>query len=86
MSAASQSSAMSSSGTATAGSSLFRTYIPSILESMPSDWRGTTFNNSNLLGRETFTKILVTLLQHKQSADTQRMSTQLSFILPRPRC
>eukprot|EP00038_Savillea_parva_P030138 m.75787 g.75787 ORF g.75787 m.75787 type:complete len:638 (+) comp9019_c0_seq2:73-1986(+) len=76
MSAASQSSAMSSSGTATAGSSLFRTYIPSILESMPSDWRGTTFNNSNLLGRETFTKILVTLLQHKQSAGHTHVGTE----------
>jgi hypothetical protein len=28
--------------------------IPEILANMPNEWRGTTFRNSNLLGREKF--------------------------------
>ncbi len=39
--------------------------IGSILEAMPAEWRGTTFNNSNLLGREGFTSNLQSLLKRK---------------------
>jgi cystathionine beta-lyase/cystathionine gamma-synthase len=38
-----------------------------ILSSMPAEWRGTTFNNSNLLGREGFAANLNKLLATKAS-------------------
>jgi len=37
--------------------------IHAILDAMPADWRGTTFNNTNLLGRETFACRLGALLE-----------------------
>jgi hypothetical protein len=37
---------------------------------MPDEWRGTTFNNSALLGREAFTQRLVALLTSKAAAGT----------------
>jgi cysteine synthase A len=39
--------------------------VPQILASVPADWRGTTFNNSNLLGREAFSERLLALLVSK---------------------
>jgi cysteine synthase A len=39
--------------------------VPQILAAMPADWRGTTFNNSNLLGREKFSERLQALLVSK---------------------
>ena len=42
--------------------------VPQILAAMPSDWRGTTFNNSNLLGRKVFSERLQALLVSKAEA------------------
>jgi len=39
--------------------------VPQLLAAMPGDWRGTTFNNSNLLGREVFSDRLQALLVSK---------------------
>jgi len=39
--------------------------VPQILAAMPDDWRGTTFNNSNLLGRKEFSERLQALLASK---------------------
>jgi len=40
-------------------------YLPQLLRSMPSDWYGTTFNNSDLLGRSGFSSKLVDLILRK---------------------
>jgi len=40
-------------------------YLPQILGNMPSDWRGTTFNNSDLLGRSGFSSKLMDLILEK---------------------
>lgn len=50
------------------GTGLFRMYATEILKNLPEDWRGTTFNNSNLLGREAFTTRLLKYLQAKRAA------------------
>eukprot|EP01094_Clydonella_sp_ATCC50884_P030464 TRINITY_DN994_c1_g1_i1.p1 TRINITY_DN994_c1_g1~~TRINITY_DN994_c1_g1_i1.p1 ORF type:complete len:634 (-),score=226.79 TRINITY_DN994_c1_g1_i1:337-2178(-) len=42
-------------------------YLPQILEQLPEDWRGTTFNNKNLLSRAGFAKNLHTLLSQKEA-------------------
>lgn len=39
--------------------------VPQLLAAMPGDWRGTTFNNSKLLGREIFSDRLQALLVSK---------------------
>lgn len=39
--------------------------IPQVLAVIPADWRGTTFNNSILLGREAFSERLLALLKSK---------------------
>ncbi|OQS02393.1 hypothetical protein THRCLA_05230 [Thraustotheca clavata] len=43
-------------------------YLPSILGNIPYEWRGTTFANSALLGRETFAENIATLIKTKQAA------------------
>lgn len=40
-------------------------FVPQILDALPEAWRGTTFNNSNLLGRATFAERLAALLVTK---------------------
>jgi len=40
-------------------------YLPQLLRAMPSDWHGTTFNNSDLLGRSGFSSKLVDLILRK---------------------
>lgn len=40
-------------------------YLPQLLEALPSDWRGTTFNNSALLGRSGFSTKLVDMILRK---------------------
>jgi len=42
-------------------------YLPQILSAIPSEWRGTTFNNSDLLGREKFSERLANLMTEKSS-------------------
>jgi len=42
-------------------------YLPQILSAIPSEWRGTTFNNSDLLGREKFSERLSNLMTEKSS-------------------
>jgi hypothetical protein len=42
-----------------------RELVPQLLAVMPTDWRGTTFDNSNLLGREVFSQRLLALLKSK---------------------
>ena len=42
-------------------------YLPQILTAIPSEWRGTTFNNSDLLGREKFSERLSNLMTEKSS-------------------
>ena len=44
---------------------VLRRLIPQVLAAMPYEWRGTTFDNSNLLGREVFSKRLQALLISK---------------------
>eukprot|EP00937_MAST-01D_sp_MAST-1D-sp2_P001953 g1953.t1 len=39
--------------------------VPQLLASVPTDWRGTTFNNSNLLGRDEFSDRLIGLFGGK---------------------
>ena len=39
--------------------------VPQILAVIPAGWRGTTFNNSNLLGRDEFSDRLTRLLVSK---------------------
>ena len=40
-------------------------YLPQLLKALPSDWRGTTFNNSALLGRSGFSTKLVDMILRK---------------------
>jgi len=40
-------------------------YLPQLLQALPSDWRGTTFNNSALLGRSGFSTKLVDMILRK---------------------
>ena len=47
--------------------------ITAILDSMPAEWRGTTFDNSNLLGREQFARNLRTVLDRDSPITTQAL-------------
>ena len=38
-----------------------------LLDAMPQEWKGTTFRNSNLLGREEFSKGLIALLDSRNA-------------------
>lgn len=49
--------------------------LGSLLDNLPEDWRGTTFKNSELLGRRGFSDGLLRLLAQKQDA-AQPLSTQ----------
>ena len=42
-------------------------YLPQILTAIPQEWRGTTFKNSDLLGREVFSKRLSSLILDKNT-------------------
>jgi cystathionine beta-lyase/cystathionine gamma-synthase len=80
-----------------ANHTLIHRHLPNILRSIPSEWRGTTFNNSNLLGREGFSKRFVAMLEAKEkegsevresdlievgnAEDYLRVSTNISTIL-----
>ena len=44
-------------------------YLPQIVDALPQEWRGTTFKNSNLLGREGFAKNLAALLEKTEAAN-----------------
>jgi len=46
-----------------------REVLPQVLESLPKEWRGTTFKNSNLLGREVFTEHLENLILSKSGTE-----------------
>ena len=35
---------------------LLQKHLPQLVEAIPQEWRGTTFKNSNLLGREGFAR------------------------------
>lgn len=53
--------------------------LPSVLRSMPAEWRGTTFNNSELLGRAGFTKKLdALLLRHAESGSGEVSASELT--------
>lgn len=45
-----------------------RAALPQILAAIPQEWRGTTFNNSALLGREGFAASLTSLVARKAAA------------------
>lgn len=51
---------------------LLASSLPGILTNIPSDWRGTTFKNSNLLGRKKFSENLLDLLRRKGGIVTQQ--------------
>ena len=51
----------------------FHSFLPGILSVLPSEWRGTTFKNSNLLGREEFSKRLLSLIQLKKNEQEQEI-------------
>eukprot|EP00051_Salpingoeca_urceolata_P027102 m.480055 g.480055 ORF g.480055 m.480055 type:complete len:649 (-) comp21679_c0_seq1:238-2184(-) len=44
--------------------------LPQLLAAIPAPWRGTTFNNSNLLGREVFSQRLIDLFVRKADDPT----------------
>lgn len=48
---------------------VMRAALRSILANLPSEWRGTTFKNNNLLGREGFSERLSALILSKNGAD-----------------
>ena len=70
-----------------------RAAIEAVLAAMPKEWKGTTFNNSNLLGRAAFIRNLSTLLnscqpitatslaQLGQAEDYARVATNVSTML-----
>ena len=43
--------------------------LAKIIDAMPAEWRGTTFRNSHLLGREGFSTNLTDLITRKKSSD-----------------
>jgi cysteine synthase A len=45
--------------------------LPAVLASIPADWRGTTYNNSNLLGRQAFSENLSKLISSGQPITTE---------------
>ena len=51
-------------------------WVPRILAAMPHEWRGTTFKNEALLGREAFAECLLALLAAKQAAGDTTLSTE----------
>jgi cystathionine beta-lyase/cystathionine gamma-synthase len=51
--------------------------LPAVLKSIPSEWRGTTFKNTNLLGRETFAQKFVDLISANGSNITSQDLTEL---------
>jgi cystathionine beta-lyase/cystathionine gamma-synthase len=55
----------------------FHSFLPSILQNIPQEWRGTTFKNSHLLGRELFSHNLCQLVSSKASfSPPQEITTQ----------
>lgn len=48
---------------------VMRAALRSILANLPAEWRGTTFKNNHLLGREGFTERLTSLILSKDGAD-----------------
>jgi cystathionine beta-lyase/cystathionine gamma-synthase len=80
---------------ATFSATSLRAALPSILTSLPYEWKGTTFNNSNLLGRARFCEGLKELVATKAPAeintqdlidlgnaeDYLRVSTNISCLL-----
>ncbi|ETW01240.1 hypothetical protein H310_06825 [Aphanomyces invadans] len=48
-------------------SAIANTFLPSILANLPHEWRGTTFKNSALLGREVFSAGIEKLLLEKHA-------------------
>lgn len=44
---------------------LLHHYLPQLLAALPADWRGTTFNNSALLGRGGFSTRLQDMILRK---------------------
>jgi hypothetical protein len=61
--------------------------IHAILDAMPADWRGTTFNNTNLLGRETFACRLGALLESGPvTTEALEVSDLRSSSMPMPLC
>lgn len=49
------------------------TFIQSLLDNMPDDWRGTTFKNSELLGREQFSHNLLGLFDRQTPLTTEEL-------------
>ena len=54
--------------------------VPQVLAAVPSEWRGTTFDNSNLLGRELFSERLQALLASKAAGGAALTSAELSAL------
>ncbi|CAM9268628.1 unnamed protein product [Ectocarpus fasciculatus] len=48
---------------------IMRAALRTILANLPEEWRGTTFKNNNLLGREGFSERLTALILSKNGAD-----------------
>ena len=55
-------------------------YLPQILAAIPSEWRGTTFKNSDLLGREVFSQKLIRLILSKNERGEQISTDDLVAI------
>jgi len=53
------------------GDGVLRSALPRILAAMPRDWRGTTFRNTELLGRAVFAERLAALVQRKGGSGAQ---------------
>jgi hypothetical protein len=69
-SSSSSSSAKSCCGSSKSQQPLVRSFLASILSNLPLEWRGTTFANSNLLGRSHFAVKLCSLLSSKRAASS----------------
>ena len=54
-------------GTPAKKSGFTKAHLANILANIPDEWRGTTFKNSALLGREKFAKKLLALIAKKGS-------------------
>ena len=48
-------------------------FLGSLLDNLPEDWRGTTFKNTQLLGREQFTGRLLGLLERQTPITTEEL-------------
>jgi cystathionine beta-lyase/cystathionine gamma-synthase len=64
----------SASDNATATYEEFHAALPTILSHIPQEWRGTTFKNSSLLGRELFAKKLLNLISIKSNHEDNSSS------------